>query len=184
MCVCMSLFPLSPAHPASSVHWLIVQPRADDVQGCHDCNHGYTADHATSQGHQPAVLQKPLWRWHRLFTLPTAYTHPYCALPPAPSPRGLEGLSWATKSDLSSHFQLPMPTLHSLMILEFTDDRPPPNSCGTQRLGRNYNGRANNFIFFLPLYNPSSNMYILSWLRQILLCSRCSPTCNPPASTF
>lgn len=128
MCVCVCPmsphlpFPLSPAHPAGSVHRLIVEPGADDIEGSHDCDHGYTADHASSQGRQPAVLQKPLWGWRKLLTLSTAFTHPCCALLPAPSPQGLEGLGRASKSDLSSHFQPSVSTLHSSMMLGFTDD--------------------------------------------------------------
>lgn len=66
----------SPAHPASSVHGLIVQPRADHVEGGHDCNHGDAADHASGQGHQPAVLREPLWGWYRLPTPAAALNLP------------------------------------------------------------------------------------------------------------
>lgn len=129
VCVCpMSPhlpFPSAPAHPASSVCWLIVQPSADHVEGCHSCHHGYTAYHASSQGHQPAVLQKPLQGMAQAVD-PThcLYSPVLCSPTPAPSPGGLEGLEWASNSDLSSHFQLLMPTLHPSMILGFTDDPP------------------------------------------------------------
>ena len=68
VCVCWgvarqhpALPTLSPAYPACPVHWLIIQPRADHVEGGHDSNHSYAADHAPGQGHQPAVLWEPLW---------------------------------------------------------------------------------------------------------------------------
>lgn len=52
---------LSPAYPACSVHWLIIQPCADHIERGHDSDHSYATDHAPGQGHQPAVLREPLW---------------------------------------------------------------------------------------------------------------------------
>ncbi|KAB1269310.1 hypothetical protein Cadr_000013280 [Camelus dromedarius] len=53
---------LSPAHPARSIHGLIVQACADHIEGGHDCDHSYAADHASSQGHQPALPStNPPW---------------------------------------------------------------------------------------------------------------------------
>ena len=48
------------AHLAQVVHWLVVEPSAYHVKGCHGQHHHNTADQTSSQSHQPAVLWKNL----------------------------------------------------------------------------------------------------------------------------
>lgn len=47
-------------HLARLIHWLIVEARAHDVEWRHAKHHHHAADHAGSEGHQPAVLWKHL----------------------------------------------------------------------------------------------------------------------------
>lgn len=47
-------------HLARLIHRLIVEPRAHDVKRRHAQHHHHTADHAGTEGHQPAVLGKHL----------------------------------------------------------------------------------------------------------------------------
>lgn len=50
---------LSP-HLAQGIHRLVVEPCAHYVKGCHRQHHHHTADHAGTEGHQPAILWKQL----------------------------------------------------------------------------------------------------------------------------
>lgn len=44
------------------IHGLVVESRADHIEGCHGHHHHHAADHAGGQPYQPAVLREHLSR--------------------------------------------------------------------------------------------------------------------------